>query len=609
MTGYSWSTPAVAMGAVTVNGPEDQALKQDASARWDEIDWRAHEGQVRRLRQRIFKASREQDWPKVRNLQKLMLRSQSNTLVSVRQVTQRNAGRRTAGIDGEVALTPEARADVAVRVHQSRSSWNPRAVRRVYIPKASNRAKLRPLGIPVLMDRCHQARVRNALEPEWEARFEPRSYGFRPGRGCQDAIAAIYNACKGPMASRVWALDADLAAAFDRIDHDHLLAALGSFPARDMIRGWLKAGVFEAGKGFAPTAEGTPQGGVISPCLLNVALHGLEEAAGVRYKTSGTRAGATKPGSPVAVRYADDVVVLCHSQEQAEHVRARLAEWLVPRGLAFNEDKTKVIHLDEGFDFLGFNIRRYPNRKLLIKPSPAAMRRVRERLASETRALRGSNAAAVIAALNPVIRGWAAYYRGAVSSRAFSSLDDYMWKLIWKWSTWRHNNKPKRWIAGRYFGKFNTFRNDRWVFGDRDSGACLVKFTWTNIERHVLVTGAASPDDPALARYWAERRRKARPPLDRYTLRLLTRQDGRCPLCGDHLLTPDQPPQSPQQWEQWWLRVTRRAIAASYLTHHGRPGPADGDQTRLVHASCQRAIHARQRRKPALQPATPSRLA
>ena len=592
------------MGAVTVNGPEDRPPK-NAPASWDEIDWRACEGEVRRLRQRIFKASREQDWPKVRNLQKLMLRSRANTLVSVRQVTQRNAGRRTAGIDGEVALTPEARAGVAVRVHQSRSSWNPRAVRRVHIPKASNRAKLRPLGIPVIMDRCHQARVRNALEPEWEARFEPRSYGFRPGRGCHDAIAAIYNACKGPMARRVWALDADLASAFDKIDHDHLLASIGSFPARDMIRGWLKAGVFEAGKGFAPTVEGTPQGGVISPCLLNVALHGLEEAAGVRYKTSGIRAGDTKPGSPVAVRYADDVVVLCHSQEQAEHVRARLAEWLAPRGLAFNEDKTKIVHLDEGFGFLGFDIRRYQNRKLLIKPSKAAIKRVRERLASETRALRGSNAAAVIATLNPVIRGWAAYYRGAVSSRVFSSLDDYMWKLTWKWATWRHNNKPKRWIAGRYFGKFNTFRNARWVFGDRDSGACLVKFSWTNIERHVPVTGAASPDDPALASYWAERRRKARPPLDRYTLRLLTRQDGHCPLCGDHLLSPDQPPQSPWQWEQWWLRVTRRAIAASYLTHHGRPGPADGDQTRLVHASCQRALHARQHRKPALQPATP----
>jgi RNA-directed DNA polymerase len=529
-------------------------------------------------------------------------------MVSVRQVTQRNTGRRTAGIDGEVALTSEARAAVAVRVHQSITSWNPRAVRRVYIPKASNRAKLRPLGIPVITDRCHQARVRNALEPEWEARFEPRSYGFRPGRGCHDAIAAIYNACKGPAARRVWALDADLAAAFDRIDHDHLLASLGSFPARDMIRGWLKAGVFEAGKGFAPTMEGTPQGGVISPCLLNVALHGLEEAAGVRYKTSGTRAGDTERGSPVAIRYADDVVVLCHSQQQAEHARARLAEWLAPRGLAFNEDKTRVVRLSEGMDFLGFNVRRYPNRKLLIKPSQAAIRRVRERLASELRTLRGGNAMAVIATLNPVIRGWAAYYRGVVSSRLFGSLDHYLWHITYKWATWRHENKPKRWIAGRYFGKFNTFRNDHWVFGDRDTGAYLVRFSWTAIERHVPVKGAASPDDPALASYWADRRKKVKPPLDRYSLRLLSRQDGLCPLCGDHLLSAGQPPQSPEQWERWWLHVTRKAIAASYLTH-GRPGPADGDQTRLVHASCQRALQARQRRKPALQPATPSRLA
>src|SRR5262249_40919617 len=298
-----------------------------------------------------------------RNLQKLMLRSRANTLVSVRQVTQRSAGRKTAGIDGEVALTPEARAQMAVRVHQSITSWNPRAVKRVHIPKASNRAKLRPLGIPVIMDRCHQQRVRHALEPEWEARFEPRSYGFRPGRSCHDAIAAIYNVCKGPRASRVWALDADLAAAFDRIDHDYLLASLGSFPARDLIRGWLKAGVFEAGKGFAPTEEGTPQGGVISPCLLNVALHGLEEAAGVCYRISGTQPGNLMPGSPVAIRYADDMVVLCGSQQQAEQVKAQLAKWLAPRGLAFNEDKTRIVCLSEGFDFLGFNVRRY-NRKL-----------------------------------------------------------------------------------------------------------------------------------------------------------------------------------------------------------------------------------------------------
>src|SRR6266700_2573753 len=384
MTGYSFSTPvweggqwvvpavAEVRAARKANGPEDQP--RNAPSQWDKVDWRAQEGQVRRLRQRIFTAAQEQDWPRVRNLQKLMLRSRSNTLVSVRQVTQRNTGRKTAGIDGEVALTSEARTAVAVRVHQSRSSWQPTAVRRVYIPKASNRAKLRPLGIPVILDRCHQNRVKNALEPEWEARFEPRSYGFRPGRGCHDAIAAIYNVCKGPMASRVWALDADLAAAFDRIDHDRLLAAIGSFPARDMICGWLKAGVFEAGKGFAPTGEGTPQGGVISPCLLNVALHGLEEAAGVRYRTSGTHAGEAMPGSPIAVRYADDVVVLCHSQEQAARVKAQLAGWLTPRGLAFNEDKTKIVRLSEGFDFLGFNVRRY-RAKLLIMPSKAAIGR------------------------------------------------------------------------------------------------------------------------------------------------------------------------------------------------------------------------------------------
>jgi RNA-directed DNA polymerase len=302
------------------------------------------------------------------------------------------------------------------------------------------------------------------------------------------------------------------------------------------------------------------------------------------------------------------MVVLCGSQQQAGHVKARLAEWLGARGLAFNEDKTRIVHLDEGFDFLGFNIRRYPNRKLLIKPSEAAIKRARERLAAEMRTLRGGNAMTVIATLNPIIRGWAAYYRGVVSSRAFSSLDDHLWKLTYKWATWRHASKPKRWIVGRYFGKFNKFRNDRWVFGDRGSGACLTKFSWTGIQRHVPVTGSASPDDAALASYWAARRKKVKPPLDNYTLRLLTRQDARCPLCGDHLLTADQPPQSPSQWEQWWLQVTRQAIAASYLVH-GRPSPASGDQTRLVHASCQRALQARHRRKPAPQPAAPSRLA
>src|SRR6266487_1523239 len=297
----------------SVNGPE--GLPSFDGDAWDCVDWRHHEGQVRRLRGRIFKAVREGDWPSARSLQKLMLRSWSNTLVSVRQATQRNTGRRTAGIDELVALTSQARAEMAVRVHVGIGSHRPSPVRRVYVPKASDKTKMRPLGIPVLTDRCHQARVKNALEPEWEARFEPRSYGFRPGRGCHDAIESLFNTL-GRRSARVWILDADLASAFDKISHEHLLEALGGFPAREMIARWLRAGIFEAGKGFAPTGEGTPQGGVISPLLLNIALHGLEEAACVRYQITGRDAGTLKGGSPALTRYADDLVVCCHSRQQ-----------------------------------------------------------------------------------------------------------------------------------------------------------------------------------------------------------------------------------------------------------------------------------------------------
>jgi RNA-directed DNA polymerase len=326
---------------------------------------------------------------------------------------------------------------------------------------------------------------------------------------------------------------------------------------------------------------------VISPLLLNVALHGMEQAAGVRYLT-GTHVGHTAPGSPVVVRYADDLVALCHSREQAEQVKARLSDWLTPRGLTFNEGKTRIVHLTKGFDFLGFHVRRYSNGKLIIKPSTAAVKRFRQRLRTEMRDLRGGNAAMVISRLNPILRGWAAYYQTVVSKHTFVSIDSYLWWLTFKWAARNHRNKPKNWVIARYYGMFNKARSDRWVFGDRDSGAYLTKTAWTKIVRHQMVDGFASPDDPNLIDYWAARKRRRKTPIDRWGLIQLERQHGRCPLCDQLLLHADHEPRSPEEWERWIL-VVRAAIRRQAITADQQPAPPNGPYaSRLVHTLCAR---------------------
>jgi len=381
---------------------------------------------------------------------------------------------------------------------------------------------------------------------------------------------------------------------FDRIAHDHILDALGAFPARGMIAQWLRAGVIENGR-LHRSEEGTPQGGVVSPVLLNIALHGIEQAAGVRYLTI----GSIRVDSPALIRYADDFVVHCHSRRDAIAIKARLAAWLAPRGLAFNEDKTRVVTLDEGFDFLGFNVRRYRG-KPLIKPSKAAVGRIRERLRVELRSLRGTNAQAVIKRLNPIIRGWAAYYRTQVSSDVFSALDHYLWKLTYKWARFSHANKSTSWVVDQYFGTFNHARQDRWVFGHRHSGAYMHKFAWTRIVRHQIVKHGASPDDPTLAEYWARRRRKASLPINTTLLWLHEAQDGRCAICQDTLFAADDRPQTPREWEQW-LATNRTAIVTIAPR---KAGTTDDAEPRLIHARCRNGIG------PALLPAyEPERLA
>jgi RNA-directed DNA polymerase len=480
------------------NGPERRTD-------WDAIDWRAANRVVRNLRHRIFRAGQAGDFRKVSSLQKLMLRCRSNTLLSVRRVTQVNAGKNTPGVDKVVVKTPAARGKLVDHI-STYQPWRASPARRVYIPKSNG--KLRPLGIPTVIDRCLQARVKNALEPYWESQFEGSSYGFRPGRGCHDAIAKIYLLSR-PNKRKKFVVDADVKGAFDNISHDFILRAIGDCPGRALIEQWLKAGVMEDGA-FHATTLGTPQGGVISPLLLNIALHGMEQALGVKHNARGELVG-----KHAVVRYADDFVVFCESQEDAEQVKDQvLPAWLAERGLSLSAEKTHVVHLTEGFDFLGFNVRHYKmpqttrtGFKLLIKPSKASVSRKRKELREVWLGLRGHGIEAVLRTLNPIIRGWANYFRTVVTSRVFAKMDDWMFRRELRYAQRTHSGKSQSWRIARYWGRLNPAKNDNWVFGDKRTGRHLLKFRWFPFAPHVLVKGTASPDDPRLQEYWWERQK------------------------------------------------------------------------------------------------------
>ena len=465
-----------------------------------------------------------------------MLRSYSNRLVSVRRVTQDNQGKRTPGIDKVVVKTPAARGKLVDNLRQY-TPWKAKPARRVYIPKSNG--KQRPLGIPVIKDRALQAIVKNALEPFWEARFEGVSYGFRPGRSCQDAICKIHHLAN-TRGKKKWIVDADIKGAFDNISHDYLLETMKYFPAKELIRQWLKAGVVDKGT-FHRTETGTPQGGVISPLLANIALHGMEKSLGVTYSKKGELSG-----DRAIIRYADDFVVFCETKEDAELTIGTLKVWLAKRGLELSSEKTRIVHITEGFDFLGFNIKQYKvssartGYKLLIRPSKASEKRIREKLREEWYNLVGQDVKAVLARLNPIIRGQANYFRTQVASKVFSNLDNWNFKREVQYIRRAHPTKPTYWTQAKYFGRLNPNSKSKWVFGDKRTGNYLLKYTDFSIERHILVKGKSSPDDPALRDYWNKRTRLKMPELTPSLIRLAQTQQGICRYCGEPLTNGEE---------------------------------------------------------------------
>ena len=386
------------------------ADEQNRTEDWKTIPWKKLQRNVFRLQKRIYQAQLRGDFKRVRGLQRLLLRSFSARCLAVRQVSQDNRGKKTPGVDGVARLTPKARMMLVKRLRTF--SPTPAPIRRVYIPKASNPNERRPLGIPIMRDRAEQALVKLALEPEWEARFEPNSYGFRPGRNPQDAIEAIFNHIR---LKPKYVLEADIEKCFDRIDHKALLAKLNSIPIINrQVRGWLKAGIFEDGEVF-PSEAGTPQGGIVSPLLANIALHGLETVivtASKRYRL-------------VVIRFADDFVILCEDLATLQAAQRLAEQWLATMGLTLKPSKTFITHtLHEhegrtGFDFLGFTVRQFrtgkhhsrQGYKVIITPSKKAQKRHLEQMEELVHTQRGSNQAALIAALNPRVRGWTNYQR------------------------------------------------------------------------------------------------------------------------------------------------------------------------------------------------------
>jgi RNA-directed DNA polymerase len=528
---------------------------------WHDIDWHAAHSNVRRLQARIVKATQEGKRGKVKALQHLLTRSFSGKALAVKRVTE-NQGKDTPGVDKDIWDTPQKKAK-AIRELRQRG-YRPLPLRRVYIPKKNG--KMRPLSIPTMKDRAMQALYLLALDPVAETTADPNSYGFRSERSTADAMVQCYNIFGNRYSAR-YVLEGDIRSCFDKISHEWVLAHIPM--EKGILQKWLKAGYIDK-QVLYPTEEGTPQGGICSPVIANMTLDGLEVLLKKHFKHQKVN----------MVRYADDFIISGATQQLLEEeIKPLVVDFLQERGLELSQEKTVITHIQDGFDFLGQNVRKY-GEKFLIKPAPKNVKAFLQKIRTTIKAHKSARAGDLIEKLNPMIRGWAVYHRHQVSKRIFTQADSAIFQALWKWAKRRHPGKSKQWIKEKYF---QTKGDRNWVFTgevlrpDGSFQTCwLFSAEHMPIKRHTKIKAEANPYDSQWETYFEERLgvKMANTLLGRRKLLYLWKQQGGiCPICQEKI-----------------TKIT------GWNTHHliwKSKGGKDGvDNCVLLHPNCHRQVHS-----------------
>jgi RNA-directed DNA polymerase len=477
------------------------AASQTEASKWTDIQWDKCEQRVKKLQARIVKAQKEKRYGKVKALQRILVTSFDAKALAVKRVTS-NKGKRTAGVDKVKWTTPAAKFKAIASL--KRKGYKPKPLKRVYIEKSNG--KKRPLGIPTMQDRAMQALYLMALEPVTETGADGNSYGFRRKRATADAIDALHRLLSKKTAPQ-WILEADIKGCFDHISHKWLLEHIQM--DKQILAKWLTAGVV-FNKILTPTTEGTPQGGIISPTLANATLDGMEKLVNEKFQKYRKNGKIYYPKVHL-IRYADDFVVTAQNRETLEEIKILITDFLAQRGLSLSEEKTLITNISEGFDFLGFNVRKY-NNKLLIKPSQKSQKKITEKLHEVIFRNKSISQCLLIEELNPIITGWGNYFRHVVSKKVFAKIDHILVGQLIRWAVRRHSKKSRKWTIEKYF---KTENNRKWTFkGSFEFEGEIMNFTLKrladiHIKRHVKIKKDANPFDSEWYTYFEERSRKA----------------------------------------------------------------------------------------------------